>query len=310
MTGPCGPDDTRRRFLAGMAAAGVTLACGDRARAADEGLLMRKIPATGETLPAIGLGTWSAFDVPDAGVDFDQARAALARFAALGGRVVDTSPMYGRAERVLGLLATAVDPGHKLFLATKIWTEGREAGQRQLANALALLGRKPIDLVQVHNLVALDAHLATLREAKVEGSIRYVGITHYTASAHAELERVLRRERLDFLQVNYSLAEPQADQRLLDAAAERGVAVLVNRPLAEGAMLPRLRGKPLPGFAADLGCTNGVQLALKWIVAHPAVTCVLVGTRNPAHVEDNLVAGRGPLPTAAQREAIAGWFAA
>ena len=300
----------RRRIVMGFAAA---IAAGMSSVSAgpvtSTRMAARKVPSSGEGLPVIGLGTWAAFVVAGTGAEFEQASAAVARFAALGGRVVDTSPMYGRAEAALGAIRAKLDPSDTaLFLATKIWTRGKREGERQLADSLAKLGAKRLDLVQVHNLVDVETQLATLRAARERGEVRYVGITHYTASAHAELGRVMERERPDFVQVNYSLAEPEAGARLLDQARERGVAVLVNRPFAEGAMFGQVRGRELPSVAAELGCTSAAQLFLKWILAHPAVTCVLCGTRDPAHVSDNLAAGAGALPDAAQRRAIEDWF--
>jgi diketogulonate reductase-like aldo/keto reductase len=216
--------------------------------------------------------------------------------------------MYGRAESALGAVCAREDPDAGLFIATKIWTRGKEEGERQLADSIAKLGRKRIDLVQVHNLVDVGTQLSTIRAARERGEVRYIGVTHYTESAHAELGRALERERPDFLQVNYSLAEPEAGQRLLAQARERGVAVLVNRPFAEGAMFRQARDRTLPPVATELGCASAAQLFLKWILAEPAVTCVLCGTRDPAHVADNLAAGSGPLPDAAQRRAIEDWY--
>jgi len=271
---------------------------------------MRTIPSSNETLPAVGLGTWAAFDVETKGAEFEQAREALARFKELGGRVVDTSPMYGRAEAALGATGAVVDPDAKLFFATKIWTRGKAEGQAQWAESLRRMGRRKIELGQVHNLVDVEVQLANLRAARERGEVRYVGVTHYTASAHEELARTLEREKVDFLQVNYSIAEPEAAQRLLGVARDRGVAVLVNRPFQEGEMIGRVKGRALPPVAQDLGCTSAAQLFLKWILAEPAVTCVLCGTRKAAHVADNLAAAQGSLPDAAQRRAIEDWYRA
>jgi diketogulonate reductase-like aldo/keto reductase len=291
----------RRDFLftlGAVAASGATYAAREP--------ISRPIPkGKGERVAAVGLGSWQAFDVEASGADFEQARGALARYRALGGRVVDTSPMYGRAEAALGALG--VDD---LFVATKIWTRGKAEGERQLASSFAKLKRERLDLVQVHNLLDADAHLATIAKAKAQGTVRYAGVTHYTASAHAELERFVARDEVDFVQVNYSLAEPEADRRLLDAAAAHGVAVLVNRPFAEGAMFAAVKGKPLPAVAQELGCSSAAQLFVKWILGHEAVTCVLAGTRKPQHVEENLAAATEPLPSAAQRKQIAQWFGA
>lgn len=266
--------------------------------------IVRTIPSSRETLPVIGLGTWQTFDV-GGGAERAPLRQVLQRFVALGGRVVDSSPMYGRAEAVVGELAEALGLRDRLFLATKVWTSGREAGLAQMEESRRRFRTPRLDLLQVHNLVDWRTHLATLRDWQRAGRIRYTGVTHYTASAHDDLEQVLRSEPLDFVQLNYSLVEREAERRLLPLAAERGVAVLVNRPFAEGALFRRVRGQALPSWAAELGCASWAQLFLKWIVAHPAVTCVLPATRRPEHLEDNMQAGLGPLPDAAQRERIA-----
>jgi diketogulonate reductase-like aldo/keto reductase len=277
----------------------------------------RAIPASGEELPVVGLGTWQAFDV---GADAAQRQPLAEVLAALAaaasgtgsgtgpgtglGAVVDTSPMYDRAERVLGELVREAGLRDSLFVATKVWSEGRASGRAQLADSARLLGPAPLDLVQVHNLLDLDTQLATLREGQAAGVLRYVGVTHYTASAHDEVERVLRRERVDFLQINFSPFEPEAERRLLPLCAERGVAVLVNRPLGGARQMSALATRPLPPWAAELGCRTWSQLLLGWVLAHPAVTCAIPGTRSPAHLATNLDAGRGVLPDAAQRARI------
>jgi len=269
----------------------------------------RPIPRSGEKLPALGLGTWQVLDVPGSGSDYDAATAAVRGFLEAGGRVIDSSPMYGRSEQRIGDILAAIRPATQPFLATKIWTTGRESGKAQLADSHRLMRAKTFDLVQVHNLQDLATHLVTLREAQQAGTVRYVGVTHYVASAHAELERVIRRERPDFMQVNYSLAEPDAGARLLPLARELGVAVLVNRPLTKGSMIDRAAGHALPPVAAELNCRSAAQLFIKWVLGDPAVTVVLAGTRNPRHAAENLEAASGTTPDAAQRKAISGWFA-
>jgi len=265
-------------------------------------MLQRAIPSTKETIPAIGLGTWQTFDVSGTR---DPQREVLRRFAEVGGRVVDSSPMYGRAESVVGELATELTLGGKLFVATKVWTSGRDAGIAQMEESMRRLHVKNLDLMQVHNLVDWRTHLATLRGWKQAGRVRYVGMTHYTASAHDELERVLRAEPVDFVQINYSVGEREAERRLLPFARDRGIAVLINRPFAEGALFRAVRGKPIPTWATELGCDSWGQLFLKWILANPAVTCVIPATSKPEHLEDNMKAGLGPLPDAAARDRIA-----
>jgi diketogulonate reductase-like aldo/keto reductase len=209
------------------------------------------------------------------------------------------------AESVTGQLAAELGPQARLFVATKVWTSGEQAGIRQMEGSMRKLRVARLDLMQVHNLVDADTHLDTLREWKAAGRVRYVGITHYHAGAHVELERCLERRAVDFVQVNYSLAEPEADRRLLSAAIDRGIAVIVNRPFAAGAMFRQVTGKALPDWAKDIGCASWAQVFLKWILSHPAVTCVIPATRNPAHLVDNLTASSGPLPDASMRRRMA-----
>jgi diketogulonate reductase-like aldo/keto reductase len=266
--------------------------------------LARAIPSSGETIPALGLGTWQAFDISDPARRGPQ-REVLRRFVELGGRVVDSSPMYGAAENAVGDLATELGVRDSLWIATKVWTTGRAAGIAQMERSLQLLRGKRLDLLQVHNLVDWQTHLATLRDWKDAGRIRYLGVTHYSATGHDALERVMRSEQLDFVQLNYSPAEPEAERRLLPLARERGIAVLVNRPLAQGALLARVRTRRLPPWAAELECASWAQLILKWILAHAAVTCVIPATRRVPHLDDNMRAGDGPLPDAAMRQRIA-----
>jgi len=273
--------------------------------------MKRAIPRTGETLCPVGLGTWQVFDVANDSAARAQAGEALRTFAELGGEMVDSSPMYGSSETVTGDLAAELGLHKRLFIATKVWTQGREAGIAQMRDSIKKLRtslKGPLDLMQVHNLVDTATHMTTLRGWKKEGLVRYLGVTHYHAGAHADLEKAIRSADVDFLQVNYSLAEPQADQRLLSAALESGVAVIINRPFAEGAMFSRVKGKALPPFAGEIGVTSWAQLFLKWIIAHPAVTCVIPGTRNAAHVTDNLGAATGTLPDASMRRRIAEYF--
>lgn len=292
---------TRRAALAVMAAA----LGGAGGPAAGTALHQRPIPASGEPLPVVGIGTWRVFDVGAAPGERAPLREVLRQFVAQGGRVVDSSPMYGAAEAVVGELAAELGVTDRLFLATKVWTTGREAGRRQIEASLRRLRAPRLDLLQVHNLLDWPTHLPTVRALQAAGRVRYVGVTHYTAGAYDEVERVLRRERLDFLQINYSLAEREAERRLLPLARERGVAVLVNRPFAEGALFRRVRGRALPGWAAELGCGSWAQFFLKWILGHPAVTCVIPGTGRVDHLLDNLQAGTGPLPDEPTRARMA-----
>jgi diketogulonate reductase-like aldo/keto reductase len=264
-------------------------------------VLERSIPSNGERLPVIGLGTWRAFDVGAAASQRAPLADVLSRLVALGGRVIDSSPMYGAAESVVGDLAAGLGITDTLFLATKVWTSGRDAGVAQMEQSLRRLRARRLDLMQIHNLVDWRTHLGTLRAWKEAGRIRYLGVTHYTASGYDELERVLRSEAVDFVQLNYSIAEREAEHRILPLAADRGVAVVVNRPFAGGGLFRRVAGRPLPALAAEVGCESWTQLFLKWIVAHPAVTCVIPGTSRPEHMVDAIQAGIGALPDAAAR---------
>lgn len=279
-----------------------------RQAGAAEAPILRRIPSSGEALPLIGLGTSGPFEV-----DASQARRAplrevLTAFFAAGGRLIDTSPMYSSAESVLGDLLTLQMHEHA-FLATKVWTRGAASGIEQMERSAQLMKKERLDLIQVHNLLDLDTHLKTLRAWKDTGRLRYVGVTHYTVGAHADLARVLEREKLDFVQFNYSPLTRDAEKRLLPLAAERGVAVLINRPFEDGALFAKVRGKPLPPWATDVDATSFGQLALKFIAAQPAVTCIIPATGKVAHLNDNLAGGRGRLPDAGQREAIARLFA-
>lgn len=280
------------------------------AEPAERAGLERPIPKTGERVPAVGLGTWQVFDVAGNPVEMAQARDTLRTFAERGGRVIDSSPMYGSSEAVTGQLAAELGLEGKLFVATKVWTSGRQAGIRQMEDSMRKLRVAHLDLMQVHNLVDTATHLAALREWKASGRVRYVGVTHYHAGAHADLEKVVARGDVDFVQVNYSLVEPEASSRLLRVAADTRTAVIVNRPFAEGALFRRTKGATLPDWVRDIGCESWAQFSLKWILAEPAVTCVIPGTRNPAHVADNLGAAAGPLPDPAMRARMAAHFAA
>jgi aryl-alcohol dehydrogenase-like predicted oxidoreductase len=258
----------------------------------------RAIPTSGKPLPVIGCGTYVGFDEAPGSADYARLPRVLDTLFAGGGSVIDSSPMYGRAEQTTGELLKQSDRRRNAFVATKVWTTGREAGIRQMDESFRLLGVDHIELMQVHNLVDWQTHLATLREWKAAGRISYIGVTHYTASAYPQLESVLRSARPDFVQLNYALDDREASQRLLPLARDLGVAVLVNRPFGGGGLLRRLRDRPLPGWAADIGATSWAQLLLKFVLANPAVTCAIPGTSRPEHMADNMAAGRGPAPDA------------
>lgn len=259
----------------------------------------RPIPSTGEPLPVVGCGTYMGFDRAPGTPQFAPLTEVLAALFAAGGSVVDSSPMYGKAEAAVGRVLDEAGRREEAFLATKVWTTGRAAGIRQMEESFRLLRTGQVDLMQVHNLVDWQNHLATLRQWKQEGRVRYVGISHYTAPAYAEVEAVLRGEPLDFLQINYSVQEREAERRLLPVAAERGVAVLVNRPFGGGGLLRRLNARALPPWAGEIGCTTWSQLLLKFVLSHPAVTCAIPGSGSPQHMAQNGLAGSGVQPDAA-----------
>ncbi len=267
--------------------------------------MTKPIPSTREPLPVIGVGTWQTFDVGADGAARAQLRDVL---KLLKGNVVDSSPMYGSSESVAGGLIAELGTREQLFMATKVWTRGRAEGIAQMETSFKRLRVERMDLMQIHNLVDVETHTKTLLEMKSRNKIRYLGITHYTSSAYAEVERWLKTRQYDFLQINYSLGERESENRLLPLAQELKVAVIANRPFAEGALFRKAKNRPLPPWAADLGIASWAQYFLKWIVSHPGVTCAIPGTGNPKHMQDNLGAGVGKLPTVMQRKKMAEYF--
>jgi diketogulonate reductase-like aldo/keto reductase len=265
----------------------------------------RVFPQAKVNLPKIGLGTWQTFDVGAS----SSARAPLREvLKLLDGNVVDSSPMYGSSETVAGDLIAELGMRERLFIATKVWTSGRENGIAQMETSFRRLRVKVMDLMQVHNLVDVATHTKTLQQWKSEGRVRHIGITHYTSSAYSEVERWLKTGDYDFVQINYSLGERDAEKRLLPLAAEKRLRVIINRPFAEGALFRKTRAKPLPPWAAELGIASWAQYFLKWIVSHPAVTVAIPGTGRPDHMRDNLAAGNGPMPDAAARKKMQEYF--
>jgi diketogulonate reductase-like aldo/keto reductase len=267
-------------------------------------MLTRRIPSSGETVPVIGLGTWQAFDVGRDSAQRALLDEVLSTFVALGGTLVDSSPMYGQAEEVVGDIAASLRLRPRLFLATKVWTSGKDEGSRQMDDSFRKLRTRVVDLMQVHNLLDAATHLETLRGWKEEGRVRYIGVTHYTATAHEALARAIESQPLDFVQVNYSVGEREAEERLLPLALEHGVAVIANRPFASGDLVQRLSSTPLPPWAGEIDCTSWPQLLLKFVVSHPAITCAIPATSNVAHLRDNMAAGVGRLPDERQRAQI------
>ena len=271
-------------------------------------LIKRPIPKSDkgrDTLPVVGVGTWQTFDVSPQAPERAELKQVLHEFVAHGGTMVDSSPMYGEAERVVGDLTTELGNRDQLFFATKIWTSGQQAGVRQMEQSFKLMRTSRMDLMQIHNLLDLNVHTRTLRDWKASGKIRYMGITHYHAGAHADLEKLIKTNTYDTVQFNYSMAEREAEARLLPACVEAGVAVIINRPFAQANLFGRVKGKPLPAWAAEFDCTSWAQFFLKYLLGHAAVTCVIPGTRRVTHLQDNIQAGMGRLPDAALRKHMA-----
>ena len=268
-------------------------------------MLTRKIPPTGELLPVVGLGTWQTFDVGADAVARAPLENVLREFVARGGKLIDSSPMYGRSEEVAGDLIAKLGLREKLFIATNVWTSGEAAGIAQAEASMNKLRVRPLDLLQVHSLLDVDTHLRTLGEWKRDGRVRYIGTTHYTASAFDTVARVIGANAVDYLQINYSVGERDAERQLLPLARVRGIAVIVNRPFTGGELLRELRITPLPAFAAGIDCTSWAQLLLKFVISHPAVTCAIPATARVEHLRDNMDAGLGRMPDEKLRARIA-----
>lgn len=290
----------RREFLLAAAASPLLLRS---AMAAPAKMITRKIPRSGEALPVIGMGTWQTFDTDDTA----SLKPVMRTFVDGGAKLVDSSPMYGRAETAVGEVGGPLRD--KLFLATKVWTSGREAGEKQMAESMRRMkAGATLDLMQIHNLLDWQTHLATMRKWKADGKFRYLGITHYQLGAFPEMERILRTEKLDFVQLPYSIGVREAEKRLLQAAADTGTAVIVMRPFEAGALFGKIRSQPLPAFAAEFDARTWAQFFLKYILAHPAVTCAIPATNKAEHMADDLSAGVGKLPDAAQRRKMIEWL--
>ena len=298
---------TRREVLRMTLGAGALALTGGSAMA--DSIVRKPVSKTGETLPAIGLGTWQTFDVGASRSAREPLKNVLREFVRLGGSVIDSSPMYGKSESVTGDLAAELGVQKQIFLATKVWISGREAGIRQMEESFTRLRTQRMDLMQVHNLVDYRTHLATLRAWREQGKVRYIGVTHYTSSAYDELARVLAAEDIDFVQLNYSVFEREAEKRLLPLAAEKRLAVLINRPFAAGDLFRKVRSKPLPPWTHEIDCASWAQYFLKFVISHPAVTCAIPATSKVEHLVDNMRAMHGPMPDAQARERMARYLA-
>ena len=297
----------RRRFLKILAGLASSFALGPRL-AWGASTLYKTIPSTGERLPAIGMGTWITFNISDEALARTTLLPVLQAFFDRGGTLIDSSPMYGSSEEVVGNLLPLVKNNQTLFAATKVWTLGKSRGEKQMEASRKLWQVKRFDLMQIHNMLDQDAHLETLKKWKNEGRIRYIGITTSHGRRHDAMEKVMMKEPLDFVQFTYNLVDREAEQRLLPLAADRGIAVIINRPFQGGALFGRVRNKPLPPWAAEIDCRNWAQFFLKFVVSHPAVTCAIPATSQVPHMLENMGAGLGPLPDAAMRRRMAQYF--
>lgn len=302
---------SRRRFILALGAMAAGAAFAPRRLLAGGRTPVKKaIPSSGEQLPVIGMGTSRTFDAGGGAAEMDLLAEVLQAFFDNGGTVIDTSPMYGAAETVVGELLKTVGRPDGLFAATKVWTDGRQSGIEQMERSLQLMGVGVMDLMQIHNLRDWQTHLPVLREWKRQGKIRYIGITTSHGRFHAELEQIMRNEPLDFVQFSYNIEDRTAEQRLLPLAAERGIATLINRPFQRGELFRAVREKPLPEWSAEFDCRSWGQFFLKFIAAHPAVTCVIPATSKVHHMVDNMGAGFGRMPDAIMREKMRQYYAA
>jgi diketogulonate reductase-like aldo/keto reductase len=257
-------------------------------------MITREIPSSGDTIPVLGLGSWQTFDVHNKD-EYPELTQVLHAMHTHGAKIIDTSPMYGNAEKVLGDLTENLPFSNDLFYATKVWTRGKQEGIRQMESSMSKMKRSFVELMQIHNLTDYKTHTQTLREWKKEGRIRYFGITHYTDASHPELERVILQEKPDFVQFNYSISSRNAEKRLLQVAADNGVATIINRPFGSGSLFSQVKNKPLPSFALELGIKSWTSYFLKYIISHPCVTCVIPATSNPAHASENFEAANGQI---------------
>ncbi|MDX1634909.1 MAG: aldo/keto reductase [Marinobacter sp.] len=293
---------SRRRLLAAMAAAGlITRFPPLLAQSGGGDPITKAIPATGESVPVIGMGTWRTFNVGEDPALLDQRTRVLEAFFRQGGSVIDSSPMYGTAEAVLGRLLPRLDAYPQTFAATKVWTRGQQAGREQMAESRRLWGVERFDLMQIHNLVDWQTHLDTLKQMKADGEIRYLGITTSHGRRLGEFEDIMASEPLDFVQLTYNIVDRWAEERLLPLARERGIAVIANRPFQGGRLFSRFQSEPLPEWAGEAGCSNWAEFFLKFIVSHPALTCAIPATTSVEHMNENMGAQFGRLPDPQQR---------
>lgn len=301
---------TRRKFLHTLAGTSASLLLGPYVFANPGNPITRVIPKSGETIPALGMGTWLTFAVGDEPAEISTRRKVLQTFFDLGGGMIDSSPMYGSSEEVVGQCLSGIPNKKKLFSATKVWTTGWRQGMRQMTHSQALWGVKAFDLMQIHNLLDWEIHLETLKSWKEEGKIRYIGMTTSHGRRHDELIRIMQTvNELDFVQFTYNIEDREAEARLLPIAKERNLAVLINRPFQRAGLFERIHGKPLPAWAGDIDCQNWAQFFLKFVISHPAVTCAIPATSRVDHMQQNMGAMYGRLPDARTRKKMQDYYA-
>lgn len=299
---------TRRSFLKALAGVGTGILFSNPVDSRPSLILKRKIPSSGEEITAIGLGTYRSFDVGDNAEKRIQLAKVLVKFVDFGGQVVDSSPMYGTSEKVVGDVAQQINVQKKLFYATKVWTDGKQQGIEEMERSMRLMRTDKMDLMQIHNLVDWETHIKTLYDWKEKGRVRYIGITHYTNSAFDDLAEVMKSEKIDFVQLPYNIINTQAEQHILPLAQDKGIGVIPNRPFQQGRLFRAVKGKELPLWAADFDCKSWAQFFLKFILSHPAVTCPIPATSKPKHLIDNMQAGFGNLPDKKTRKKMADYL--
>jgi diketogulonate reductase-like aldo/keto reductase len=294
----------RRALLTGVAAgaAACLLPQGAHAQAAP---ITRAVPSSGETLPVVGLGSWITFNVGNDRVARQGCADVMRAFFAAGGRMIDSSPMYGSSQDVIGDGLHKLGKPAALFAADKVWISSGTRGPEQIETSRRRWDVQRFDLLQVHNLLSWEEHLRTLLAMRAEGRVRYVGVTTSEGRRHGDVEKIMRSQKIDFVQITYNVLDREVEARILPLAQERGIGVIVNRPFREGALIKQVQRHPLPGWAAEIECASWAQVLLKFIVAHPAVTCAIPATSNVAHVRENMAAARGPLPDDAMRKRMA-----
>jgi len=300
---------SRRTLLKSGVTSAITLNLLPGLLAAVESAPVKKIiPSTGENISALGMGSYITFDEGDDPDMLEQLAGVLQLFFDNNGQLIDSSPMYGNAETVLGKLLQKVNHRNQLFTATKVWIRGRDEGIRQMNDSIQKMGTAVMDLMQIHNLVDWQVHMQTLQEWKEQGKIRYLGITTSGGRDHDAFEQIMRTESIDFVQFTYNIENRLAEQRILPIAGDKGIATLINVPFGRGRLFDRVAGKSLPDWASDFDCTSWAQFFLKYIVSHPDVTCVIPATSNPRHMADNMLAGYGRLPDTGTRNRMEAYF--